>query len=79
MTYDKFSPSPIAPPSIEDVIAKYGALRVLLVAFANLLAGPWSRPRPTPISELDDKLRRDVDLPPAKESPRISPISPYLF
>jgi len=31
---------------------------VLLVAFANLLIRPWSRPRP--ISELDNKLRRDV-------------------
>jgi hypothetical protein len=51
--------------SLHDVIAEFGARRVLFTALFVLL-----RPRPmATLPELDDHLRRDMGLPPRAASP----------
>jgi hypothetical protein len=53
--------------SVEAVIAEYGAWRVLLQALQSALFAP--RPALADIKALDDRLRRDIGLPPLSQSP----------
>ncbi|MEO0944926.1 MAG: hypothetical protein AAFY06_08800 [Pseudomonadota bacterium] len=73
MTYDQIRPSQTVT-NIDATIAQHGALRVLCHAIGALFTLPPSRPPPTPLSGLDDHLRRDIGLPPLHATgPAISP------
>ena len=57
-------------PLIDDVIAQYGAMRVLLSAARALLRfNGHRRARPPDISQLDARMRRDVGLLPEIDLP----------
>ncbi len=58
-------------PSVQEVIDAHGALRVLTQALLALLRQILTPPRSVPpgIAHLDDRLRRDIGLPPLERRP----------
>ena len=60
-----------ALPELHDIIARFGARRVLFAALIALLRPqPAARTLPRdPLPKLDDHIRRDMGLPPRAASP----------
>jgi hypothetical protein len=69
MTRDEFGNVPLnAQATINEVIARYGAWKVLFASLAGVFAGNRARRIPD-ANDLPDYLRKDVGLPPGKDPP----------
>ncbi|MFD1341065.1 hypothetical protein [Litorisediminicola beolgyonensis] len=73
-------PVPQTDTSIDALIARHGALKVLAAALRALLRPPQLRPPPLRAQDLDPHLRRDLGLPPERADPlkTLPPIRPIL-
>ena len=69
MTIDEYKTAHLSPRiAIEDVVARYGAWRVLFVSLSKLLTAKRTV-RPTEAKDLPNFLRKDVGLHPRDDPP----------
>ncbi len=65
-----------APDGIEALVARHGALPVLVAVLRALLRRPQLRPPPADPAALTPHLRRDIGLPPESAHARLDALPP---
>jgi len=63
------APLPFPRASLEAIIQRHGAVRVLVATVVAMLRPRGARPLAATLSELDNHMRRDIGLTPKAASP----------